>query len=583
MLCDVLVVGSGAGGLAAAVSARVLGLDVVVVEKTAVFGGTTAWSGGWLWIPNNPHAARAGSGDTPAAARTYLEHELGERFDAARVDAFLENGPRMVEFFERETAVRFVPGLAMPDFHHDVPGAAIGRPLCAAPFDGRALGALVAKLRPPLAEITIGGMAIAAGTDLRHFLNATRSPASAWYAAKRFARHGVDLVRHRRGMQLVNGNALVARLLKSAADGGVRMLTEAPVESLTTSGGAVTGATVGTREGSVTVTARRGVVLACGGFPHDVERRRALFPRTPTGREHWSAAPSSNTGDGLRLAESVGAAIDTSGRHAAGWCPVSQVPHRSGAIGTFPHLIDRARPGVIAVTVEGRRFVNEAGSYPDFVAAMFEAAPPDRDVVAWLIADHRTLHRYGLGYAKPFPFSPTPHVRSGYLVRGATIEALAQACGIDPAALATTIAEYNRHAREGRDPAFGRGTTPFNRAGGDPEHAPNPCVAPVERAPYYAVKLLPGSLGTFAGVRTDAFARALRADGTPIAGLYAVGSDMASALGGHYPSGGITLGPAMTFGYIAARHLAGAGAPPAATTGGHAAPAAQDGTTEIRP
>jgi succinate dehydrogenase/fumarate reductase flavoprotein subunit len=554
--CDVLVVGSGAGGLAAAVTARIRKLDVLVVEKAPVFGGTTAWSGGWLWIPCNVHARRAGSTDTISAARGYLEAELGAAFDAEKVDAFLAAGPQMVEFFERETALQFVPGLLTPDFHAHSPGAGVGRPVCAAPFDGRELGGLIAKLRPPLPEIAVLGMAIAAGADLRHFMNATRKPSSAWYAAKRFARHGLDMLRHGRGMHLVNGNALVARLLKSASVQGVRLWTDAPVRALDVADGAVVGARVATPDGVVRVIARRGVVLACGGFPHDVERRRALFPHAPTGREHWSAAPPPNTGDGLRLAESAGAAVALT-RQPAAWAPVSQVRHHDGSVGHFPHLIDRAKPGVIAVTVEGKRFVNEAGSYHDFIVALHAVTPPGRDAVAWLVADHRTLRRYGLGFAKPFPFPLGPYLRTGYLKRGATPEALAPECGIDAARFAATLAEFNAGARNGDDPAFGRGSTPFNRFGGDSEHHPNPCVAPVSIAPYYAVKVLPGSLGTFAGIHTDAAGRALRQDGSPVAGLYAVGNDMASIMGGQYPGGGITLGPAMTFGYLAALHLAG--------------------------
>ncbi|MEO5764365.1 MAG: FAD-dependent oxidoreductase [Casimicrobiaceae bacterium] len=555
--CDVLVVGSGAGGLAAAVTARLLKLDVLLVEKAPVFGGTTAWSGGWLWIPCNAHARRAGSTDSIDDARRYLQAELGDAFDAAKVDAFLLHGPEMVDFFERETALRFIPGPATPDFHSQLPGAGVGRPVCAAPFDGRELGGLVAKLRPPLPELSVLGMAIAAGADLAHFMNATRKPASALHAVKRFARHGADMLRHRRGMHLVNGNALVARLLKSASTLGVRMWTDAAVSELDIAQGAVVGARIVTAEGRVRVVTRRAVVLACGGFPHDVARRRALFAHERSGREHGSAAPPPNTGDGLRLAESAGAAIVTTDQPAA-WAPVSEVRHRDGRVGCFPHLVDRAKPGVIAVTAAGRRFVNEANSYHDFIAALLAVTPEGSDPVCWLVADHRTLRRYGLGFAKPFPFPAGVYRRMGYLQRGATPEALAGICGFDAAGFAATLDEYNRCARNGSDPAFGRGSTPFNRFGGDPGHAPNPCVAPIEVAPYYAVRILPGSLGTFAGIRTDANAQALTADGRAIAGLYAVGNDMASIMGGSYPGGGITLGPAMTFGYLAARHLAGA-------------------------
>ena len=569
--CDVLVIGSGAAGLSTAITARAHGLDVVVIEKEAQFGGTTAWSGGWLWIPCNPLALRAGISDSLEAARTYLEHELGHRFDPQRLDAFLVDGPKMVEFFEQHSAVSFVPGLATPDFHSELPGCAIGRPICAAPFDGRQLGPLIEKLRPPLREITFAGMAIAAGADLKHFMNATRSVRSALYAARRLASHFLNLLRYGRNMHLVNGNALAARLAKSAVDLGVKLWVASPARRLIVESGAVRGAIVATVDGEarreIRIRARRGVVLACGGFPHDVERRRRLFPSTPTGREHWSVAPTANTGDGLILGEGVGACVEEDTMNAAAWAPVSKVSYRDGRQGIFPHLIDRAKPGVIAVTRRGRRFVNEAGSYHDFGAALFRAIDEDGacEVAAFLICDHRTLRRYGFGFAKPFPVPLFPYLRSGYLVRGATIEELARQAGIDAAGLAATLADYNRHAREGRDPAFGRGGTPFNQFGGDPDHHPNPCVAPIARAPFYAIKVFPGSLGTFAGLKTDRHARVLNQEGAPIPGLYAVGNDMASVMGGNYPSGGITLGPAMTFGYIAGRHLANAiGGEPAA-------------------
>ncbi|TCO81167.1 succinate dehydrogenase/fumarate reductase flavoprotein subunit [Plasticicumulans lactativorans] len=555
--CDVLVIGSGAGGMAAAITARHHGLDVLVIEKAPVFGGTTAVSGGWSWIPGNPVARRAGVQDDVDAAREYLRHELGEHFDAELVEAFLSNGPRMVAFFERETSIAFVPGTATPDFHPQSAGCGIGRPLCAAPFDGRALGADLARLRRPLPEMTFLGMGLSAGADLQHFFKVTRSLRSALYVAGRLARHLLDVLRHGRNRHLVNGNALAARLLKSANDLGVRTLLATPARQLLIEDGVVRGAIVAGADGERRITARRGVVLACGGFPHDIERRRQLYPQTPSGREHWTAAPVDNTGDGLRLGEAAGARVDTRVGQPAAWAPVSEVRRGDGTRGVFPHLIDRAKPGIIAVNAGGRRFVNEGESYHDFGAAMFRATAPGAEVAAWLICDHRTLRKYGMGYAKPFPVPLAPYLRSGYLLRGATLEGLAARAGIDPAGLATTVAEYNHHAREGRDPAFGKGSTAYNRIMADPEHTPNPCLAPLERGPFYAVKLLPGSLGTFAGLKTDAAARVLGDGGTPIAGLYAVGNDMASVMAGHYPSGGITLGPALTFGYIAGRHLAG--------------------------
>jgi succinate dehydrogenase/fumarate reductase flavoprotein subunit len=284
-----------------------------------------------------------------------------------------------------------------------------------------------------------------------------------------------------------------------------------------------------------------------------------LFPRDATGHDNLALPPPSCSGDGLRLGESAGGVVATDLKSAVAWAPVSKVAHRDGSVGHFPHIIERGKPGIIGVLANGKRFVNEAHGYYDYVAAMLDAVPQDEQACSWLICDHRFLRRYGLGHARPAPLPVWPHLRSGYLKRGASLELLARACGIDPAGLSATVAEYNRHARQGQDPEFGRGSTPFNRKQGDPQHkGPNPCVAPIEQGPFYAVKVQPGCFGTFAGLRTDGHARVLDEHGQPIGGLYAAGTDMASVFGGWYPSGGINLGPALTFGYVAGRHIAGA-------------------------
>jgi succinate dehydrogenase/fumarate reductase flavoprotein subunit len=529
------------------------GLEVLVVEKEPLLGGTSAWSGGWLWIPRNPLAIRGGIIEDEDAPRRYLASELGNAVGDPRVAAFLRSGPEMVRFFEERTAVAFVDGNRVPDFHTTPGAAAGGRSVAAAPYDGRALGAWIDKLRPPLDVVSVAGMGIASGADLSHFVNATRSPASAWHAAVRFLRHGRDLVLHRRGMQLVNGNALVARLLRSALDREVAIRTDAPAEELLVENGRVVAVRVGGPRPSV-VRARRGVVLAAGGFPHDAARTAAMFEHP----RHHSAAPEGNTGDGLRLGEAAGGVVADDLVHPGAWAPVSLVPRPDGTLARFPHLVERAKPGFIAVDARGRRFVNEADSYHDFMAALLDATPAGEEPVAWLIADHAAQRRWGLGAAKPFPFPLRPHLRSGYLERGATIAALARACGLEPAALEATVAEFNRHAAVGEDPEFGRGRSLYNRVQGDAAAAgPNPALGPLATGPFYAVRIVAGSLGTFAGLRTDAAARVLDKEGTPVPGLFAVGNDMSSVMGGNYPSGGITLGPAMTFGYIAGRVLAG--------------------------
>ncbi|MFK3765990.1 FAD-dependent oxidoreductase [Pseudomonas putida] len=557
--CDVLVIGSGAAGLAAAVTAAWHGQRVTLVEKDPVFGGATAWSGGWAWVPRNPLARRAGIEEDIEQPRTYLRNELGAHYDAQRIDAFLEACPHMVAFFEKHTALQFAEGNAIPDMHGDTPGAATGgHQVIAAPYDARELGALLPRLRRTLRETSFMGMPIMAGADLAAFLNMTRSPRAFWHVCKRFSRHLYHLARHGRAMHLVNGVALVARLAKSAEDLGVRLLESAPAKRLLMEDGQVRGAVIGTAQGDITLRAKA-VVLAAGGFAHDPVRRRQLFPRDASGHDNLALPPPSCSGDGLRLGESAGGVVATDLKSAVAWAPVSKVAHRDGSVGHFPHIIERGKPGIIGVLANGKRFVNEAHGYYDYVAAMLDAVPQDEQACSWLICDHRFLRRYGLGHARPAPLPVWPHLRSGYLKRGASLELLARACGIDPAGLSATVAEYNRHARQGQDPEFGRGSTPFNRKQGDPQHkGPNPCVAPIEQGPFYAVKVQPGCFGTFAGLRTDGHARVLDEHGQPIGGLYAAGTDMASVFGGWYPSGGINLGPALTFGYVAGRHIAGA-------------------------
>lgn len=560
---DVVVIGSGAAGLSAAVTAAHNGLKVLVLEKAPQFGGTTAWSGGWLWIPRNPLATEAGIVEEKETIRTYLRAEIGNRYDTARIEAFLEAGPRMVDFFRKETALAFRDGNGIPDMHGHLQGAGVGgRSVTAVPYDGRGLGSDLARLRTPKPEISFLGMGIASGADLGHFLNMTRSVQSFAHVTRRTLRHLRDLALHGRGLTLVNGNALAARLARSAFDRGVEIRTGSRVLALVREKGRVVGVEVEGPDGPRRIRAIRGVLLAAGGFPNDPGRRRALFPLAPTGAEHWTAAPPENTGDGQRMGEDIGAVFDGDLAHPAAWAPVSRVPHDDGTEGHFPHLIERAKPGVIAVLRDGRRFTNEADSYHDFIADLLGATPAGGRAVCWLVCDHRFIRRWGLGYVKPTPLPLRPYLRSGYLRRGATLPALAAACGIDQAGLAETVAVYNAAVRAGAPDALGRGGTPYNRVQGD-AGAPDPCNAPIEQGPFYAVEIVPGSLGTFAGLRTDAQARVLDDSGAAIPGLYAAGTDAASLMGGSYPAGGINLGPAMTFGFIAGRDLAGL--PPFAT------------------
>ena len=483
---DVLVVGSGAGGLATAVCSAHRNLSVIVAEKEPVFGGTTARSGGWMWIPDNAPGRREGFEDSAEKARTYLQHEAGEHFDAARIDAFLEAGPKAIDFYEAETSLQFDLGPFFADYHPTAPGGMDGgRSIVARPFDGRELGEEIRRLRPPLEEITFLGMMIGSGKELLHFFNVTRSPVSALYVGWLLVKFLRDKLFHGRPMRLMNGNALVARLAKSAFDRDVEIWTSSPVRGLLhDETGRLIGARVDRPDGPVEIIARKGIVLAAGGFPQDAVRRKALLPHSPSGHEHVSPAPPGNTGDGLRLGEAAGATVDTSLPHAAALVPISRPVKADGTLGTFPHFVDRSKPGVIAITRSGRRFVNEANSYHDFCQAMIarcrEENGPDCEFSAWFITDHRAFRKYGLGFVKPAPVPFERHVQNGYLIRGNTLADLASQIGADPAAFENTVSRFNEEARQGEDSEFGKGSTSYNRSLGDPEHKPNPCLAPIE-------------------------------------------------------------------------------------------------------
>ena len=297
-------------------------------------------------------------------------------------------------------------------------------------------------------------------------------------------------------------------------------------------------------------------MLACGGFPHDIKRIAKAYPHAARGGEHLSPTPVSNTGDGANMAEAVGGTVDIRFKDSAAWMPVSRVPYPNGEFGVFPHLLDRYKPGVIGVLKNGKRFTNESNSYHDVGAALTRACVGQTDTAMWLVCDKATIAKYGLGYAKPAPMPLGGLVRNGYLVKGNTLSELATNAGIDPAGLAQTVSDYNVGAVKGDDPAFKRGSTAFNRYLADPENKPNPCVAPIGKGPYYALKVVMGDLGTFDGIQTSVVGEVLKRDGAPIGHLYAVGNDRASIMGGNYPGAGITHGPNMAFGFLTANTIA---------------------------
>ena len=554
--CDVLVAGSGAAGLAAAVTAAHQGARVILVEKAPVFGGTSCFSAGLVWIPGSRQARAAGIQDDPGAALQYLRGE-GEPFlDEPKAQAYVQQAADIFAWFEDNTHVSYHLSPLWPDYHQGVEGASRGgRSLGANPFDARRLGGRMAHLRPPLASTTILGGMMVGREDLVHYYGMSGSWPSRVVVGKRVLRYLKDrLSGHPRSTRLSNGNALVGMLALSAFERGVDLRLNTPVKQLLLEGDRVSGVLVQGVEGPYEIRARAGVVLACGGFPASAALRERYYAHVAAGKNHRTAAPSANTGDALQIAGQAGVALKEAQHHPAAWTPMSLVPQADGSDVPFPHYNDRGKAGYIAVDRRGRRFISESLSYHDFVPAMINACRDDAEVCSWVLCDSRAIRQYGLGRVPPWPLPIGSFVRSGYLKRGESLEELAQACGIHAAGLKQTVVRLNAGAGQGIDEEFNKGADVYERFNGSRGHTPNPCVAPIEAAPFYAVKVVPGDIGSFVGLQTDEHARALDAQRRPIDGLYVAGNDAASFMGGTYPGAGITLGPAMIFGHIAAKH-----------------------------
>jgi succinate dehydrogenase/fumarate reductase flavoprotein subunit len=563
---DVIVVGSGGAGLSAACTAAALGQRVVVLETTDRVGGTTAISGGMVWIPDNHKMREAGMMDSTQAVHAYLAATVPGFDKDRRMAAFLAHADGALRFLEQHTSLRLRPVPRYPDYYPELPGAtAGGRVLEPVPFDAMELGADFAVLRDPLPEFMLFGGMMISREDLPVLRRAGRSPTAAWHTLKLIARYGLQRMRAHRGTTLVLGNALAARLMQSARGLGVEIRLRASVVGLSVNDGRVTGVRADVGDHVVEIEATRGVILATGGISHECSLRRKYVP-TAAGAVSATVA-SGALRAGVRLAMDAGAAVSLPANSVddalAFWVPASMFRRTNGSVGIFPHTVsDRAKPGLIAVGSDGRRFVNEAVSYHEFVRAQLRA--PERAIPAWLICDRRFLWRYGLGRVRPFSLSTQDDITKGYLKRGSTLADLARAINVPLDALSSTVTRYNEHARRGEDIEFGRGANIYQRHLGDADHQPNPCVAPIEHAPFYAVAVQPADLGMAAGALTDENAQVLDNDGEVIAGLYACGNDMHSIMNGAYPGPGITLGPALVFGYMAARHAAGRGNEPQA-------------------
>jgi len=562
---DLLAIGAGMGGLCAALFGALEGFDVLLCEKTDRVGGTTATSAGTVWIPGG-----GADGGDPAAdlagAACYLDAEIGNRGDRALREAFLASGREALEHLQRGTAVKFRPAAPHPDYHPDLPGwSGRGRAFATVPFDGGALGQDFALVRPPIAPFMVLGGLMIGRDDIPHFVRPLASPRSFFYVARILARHALDRLRHPRGARLVMGNALVARLLASLRARNVPLRLKCRLVELIGDRERIEGAVVEANGVLKRVRARRGVILATGGFSHNATLRSELLERSgPT----CSVAFAGNSGDGMSAARILGAAFGEAAGNAAFWMPVSRMPVSRMPVSSmtetagetlFPHIVlDRAKPGLIAVNSAGRRFVNEADSYHDFVAGMFRSHATTPTIPAYLVCDRSFIRDYGIGLVRPGSSERAiaRFVAADYLRKGKTLADLASRLGIDAHRFERSVADHNRYAATGLDEEFGKGTTALNRHNGDARNVPNPCLRPIAQAPFFAVAVYPGEFGTSVGLRTDGDARVRRADGAAIAGLYACGNDMSSIMEGAYPGPGTTLGPALVFAYRAVRHMA---------------------------
>ncbi|MDK9696534.1 MAG: FAD-dependent oxidoreductase [Siculibacillus sp.] len=548
---DLVVVGSGAAGLAAALFAALEGGRVLIVERTEFVGGTTALSAGTTWVPGTRHAATVAAEDDRATASRFLDGVVGDHAPRPLREAFLDAGPAAIERLERETLVHFRPYATHPDYEQQVEGATLrGRALEPLPFDGRRLGPLLHRIRPPIPEFTLFGGMMVDRTDVGHLLKIGRSLRSTAHAAAILARYGLDRSRGPRGTRLVMGNALVGRFLASLATRRVDLLVETEVDRLETGATGIEALVL--RRGDTTrkVATRLGVVDAAGGFNRHPTRRAELLPAPVP---DWSPAAPGHTGAMQDLALGLGARFSTAQAQPAFWAPVSLRRRGDGTMAVFPHFVlDRSKPGTVCVDGGGRRFVDEAISYHRFGEAMFAGHAIRPTIPCLIVTDATGLRRYGLGQVRMGTRDLSGPIADGYLIEGASLAELAAKAGVPAEALAASVAEINAAAASGVDPALGRGATAYERHNGDSAHpGPNPTLGEIVTPPFYAVRLHVGDIGAAAGLVIDASARVLDGDDRPIPGLWACGNEAASIMGGTYPGPGITIGPAIVFAHLA--------------------------------
>ena len=552
---DTLVVGSGAGGLLSALVAADNHADVLVIEKEAQWGGTSATSGAGIWIPNSDQARAAGFEDNVDEAFKYVRALSKENVPDANIRAFVENAAPMLRWVTNNTEIDY-QAFPYPDYHAENPGGSPTgyRTHMPLPIDGKKLGRDVETLRFASPAASLFGY-------LNWHFDETyiilfRAPGWWWHLTKSLARYWFDWpfrFKSRKDRRLTLGNALLGGLRLAINEKKVPIWLESPLVDLISDKGKVTGAVVRHEGKSLRVRVKKGIVLAAGGFDKNQMMRDENAPLYRNA--NYSGGTGGNTGDSIRAGTAIGA--DTLNMQSAWAAPVFYVPGEDrGRLCT----IERALPGCMMVNQKGERYLNEAASYHIVGQQMARRAAEHGDAnPTWFVFDHKYRHNYPVGPI--YPLMPDWMQRGevrGILKKGRTVEELAANMGVPVDTLTATIARFNEYAVKGEDPDFHRGEAAYDKMYGDPRVGPNPCLAPLAKGPFYAMPIYPGDIGTNGGLLTDDKARVLDAKGKPISGLYAVGNNAASAMGESYPGAGVTIGPAMTFGYIAARHMTGA-------------------------
>lgn len=552
---DVLVIGSGAGGFLSALVAARNHADALVVEKEALWGGTSATSGGGIWIPASDQAAAAGFHDSVDDAFTYVRKLSAPNVPDANIRAFVENAAPMLRWLSANTAIDY-HAFPYPDYHAEEPGGSPTgfRTHMPLPIDGRVLGGDVATMRfaSPAASMF--------GYLNWHFdetyIMLFRAPGWWKHLTRSLARYWFDWpfrFTSRKDRRLTLGNALSGGLRDSLNKQKVPVWLSSPMEELIVAEGAVQGAVVRHDGRLLRIRARKGVVLAAGGFDKNQQMRDQFAPLYRSAQ--FSGGTGGNTGDSIRAGMEAGAA--TLNMQSTWAAPVFYIP---GEDGGRLCTIERALPGSIMVAQDGKRYLDEAASYHIVGQQMARREAEHGDASpSWFVFDHRYRHSYPVGPL--YPLKPdwmhNSAIRS-ILKKGRTVAELARAMGVDATALEDTISRFNANAAKGEDPDFHRGEPAYDKMYGDPRVTPNPCLRPLDQGPFYAMPIYPGDIGTNGGLLTDPNARVLGQDNQPIPGLYAIGNNAASSMGESYPGAGVTIGPALTFGYLAARHMTGA-------------------------